>query len=346
MRPIQKIVIGCCFAIVLCAGSLAEAQTGAQCKTFVAYQSFQPASPGAYACSSPNENGSVIDCTLKTNMCAPPAGAIETQCAACMAAHAGKPIDLANGDTYIIQTDLSVPGLGGGLALTRTWNSVWPATQSAFSTTGIFGVNWRSTYEERIFIGSDNYIKYSRNDGSFWSFGYVSASNGISLYGVAAPANASVTLAASSTQWTLTFKNAEQRVFDMTSGSLLSIIDRNGNTTQLAYDGANRLVSVTDPASRHLYFNYANPSNMYLVTSVTSDFGISTSYSYDSQGRLTQVTRPDATTWSFQYNAQSLITAVLDSEGKVLESHTYDSLGRGLTSSRAGGVEAVTVTYP
>jgi len=59
-------------------------------------------------------------------------------------------------------------------------------------------------------------------------------------------------------------------------------------------------------------------------------------------------TKPDMTTVSFQYNDPNptLITAVLDSNGKVLESHTYDSQARGLTSSRAGGVEAVTIKYP
>ena len=57
------------------------------------------------------------------------------------------------------------------------------------------------------------------------------------------------------------------------------------------------------------------------------------------------VTKPDLTTVSFQYGSNSLISAVLDSSGKVLESHTYDSSGRGLTSSRAGGVEALTVSY-
>jgi YD repeat-containing protein len=126
---------------------------------------------------------------------------------------------------------------------------------------------------------------------------------------------------------------------------LTTIIDRNGNTTTLTYDSANRLATVTDPASRHLYFGYGSPSS-YLVTSVTSDFGISLSYAYDAQGRLTLVTNPDLTTVTYTYNSQSLITSVTDSNGKVLESHTYDSNGRGLTSSRAAGVEAVTLTYP
>jgi YD repeat-containing protein len=149
------------------------------------------------------------------------------------------------------------------------------------------------------------------------------------------------------TTWTLNFQNGEQRIFDATSGRLLSIADRNGNTTRLTYDASFRLITVTDPASRHLYFTYAN-STSFLVTSVTSDVGISLSYSYDTQSRLMQYTKPDNTTVSFQYNSlnPNVITAVLDQNGKVLESHTYDGSGRGLTSSRAGGVEAVTITYP
>jgi YD repeat-containing protein len=207
---------------------------------------------------------------------------------------------------------------------------------------GLFGPNWRSTYEERVFVGSDNYIKYSRSDGSFWSFAYAGAA-----YAPVAPANATATLTLDSnyTFWTLTFQNGEQRIFNYTSGALTSIIDRNGNTTQLTYDALNRLITVADPGGRHLYFGYANNSSR-LITSVTSDVGISLSYAYDSQGRLNQITKPDLTTLSFTYDSNSLITAVKDTAGKILESHTYDSQGRGLTSSRANGVESVTVSYP
>jgi YD repeat-containing protein len=93
-----------------------------------------------------------------------------------------------------------------------------------------------------------------------------------------------------------------------------------------------------------LYFGYNGAG--FLVTGITSDIGVSTSYSYDTQGRLSLVTKPDLTTLSFQYNSNSRITAVMDMQGKVLESHTYDLLGRGLTSSRALGVDALTVSYP
>jgi YD repeat-containing protein len=253
---------------------------------------------------------------------------------------AQSPVSLASGDTYIKQVDVTLPGLGGGLSLTRTWNSVWPPLLAVYSN-GMFGPYWRSTYEEQIVTPADHYIRYLRGDGTAWVFG----GSGSGQFQVAAPANIPATLFAGTSNLVLTFQNGEQRQFNRSSGLLTSIIDRNGNTTQLTYDNSNRLVTVTSPASQHLYFNYQSGSSL-LVTSVTSDFGVTYSYSYDAQGRLSQVTKPDQTTVSFTYNTQSQITQVTDSNGKVLESHTYDSNRRGLTASQANGVNAVTLTYP
>lgn len=257
---------------------------------------------------------------------------------------AGNPICLANGDTFIAQTDVRIPGLGGGLSLARTWGSVWPVSLSTFQS-GIFGPNWRSTYEERIVVGADSYLRYVRGDGTFWAFGVGGSST--NSWVVSAPANIAATLSTNTntnSYYTLTLQNGEQRRFDPNTGNLIAIIDHNGNTTTVAYDSSGRLSTVTDPASRTLTFNYTGSST--LVTSVSSSVGISLSYTYDTQGRLIQVTKPDQTAVSFAYNSQSLITAVTDSNGKTLESHTYDSSNRGLTSVRANGVDAVTITYP
>jgi YD repeat-containing protein len=258
---------------------------------------------------------------------------------------ASQPINLTNGNTYIQETDVRLPGLGGGLTLERTWNSIWPASISTFQT-GMFGPNWRSTYEERVFSGSGEYtgyMVYLRADGGFWVF---AAGTG-STWNLTAPANVIATLTQNgTTSWTLAFQNGAKRIFSYTSGSLTSIADPNGNTTQLSYDGSNRLATITDPASRTLTFTYGNSSFPNVVTSLSSSVGISLSYSYDTQGRLSQFTKPDLTTVSFTYNSQSLITAVTDSNGKTLESHTYDGNGRGLTAARANGVEAVTISYP
>lgn len=123
---------------------------------------------------------------------------------------------------------------------------------------------------------------------------------------MAAPANVAADLEQGLTYWTLTFQNGEQRHFDNATGNLIAIIDRNGNTTQITYDSSNRLTTVTDAAPRHLTFTYGSPSS-YLVTGVSSDVGLSLTYSYDNQGRLSTVTKPDLSTISFAYNTQSLI---------------------------------------
>jgi YD repeat-containing protein len=195
-------------------------------------------------------------------------------------------------------------------------------------------------------VGSDYFMKYARADGSFWSFGRSSSG-----WAPVSPADAVAKLVLQGNwvnggPWILTFQAGEQRLFSLTTGLLTQIIDRNGNATLITYDSSNRLATVTSASSQHLYFNYGSTSFPNVVTSVTSDFGLTLSYAYDGQGRLIQVTQPDSTTVSFTYNSQSQITAVTDSNGKLLESHTYDSAGRGLTSSEANGINSVTVSYP
>jgi YD repeat-containing protein len=103
---------------------------------------------------------------------------------------------------------------------------------------------------------------------------------------------------------------------------------------------------VTDAVGRSLSFTYGSPSS-FLVTGVTASVGsFAVTYNYDTSGRLSQVVYPDQSTVNFAYDSQSLISSVTDSQGKVLESHTYDSNQRGLTSSQANGVNGVTITYP
>lgn len=346
----KYLIVGSVAAVIVAGLTARATAQSVQCKGSVAC-SWYSLSPGsgclpylptiAYACFTSGPWSA--QCTVNGTACAP-----APYCPKCNTA--SHPIDLATGDTYITETDVRIPGLGGGLILARTWNSI---AFGAISVFGMFGANWTSSFEETVYAGSDNYMHYARGDGSIWSLGFSGYQNstGNPEYAVTGPGNEAVTLIQALAQtpplWMLNFQNGEQRVFDGISGRLLSITDRNGNSTQLSYDASFRIVTVTDPASRHLYFSYGNPSS-FLVTSVTSDFGVSLSYTYDSMGRLTQYTKPDNTTVSFQYNDPnpSLITAVLDSNGKILESHTYNSCGQGASGSRAGGVEAVTVSYP
>jgi YD repeat-containing protein len=323
--------------ILLCVG--VWAQGGNSCQSLAIWYWPDPV-PAGWVCNIPGQGPFSMLCVVPSGSCPP-----LTWCPQCQqfVPVSGAPINLTNGNTYIKQRDIAIPGLGGGLNLERNWNSIWPASEPT-SAVGMFGPNWRSTFEERISAGTGNavgYEVYSRSDGGLWYFGGTGSSLTLS-----SPASATATLTSGSSYWTLNFQNGEQRRFDNASGSLISIIDRNGNATQLTYNGSHQLTTITDPASRTLTFTYGTSCSPALVTGVSASVGPALSYSYDTSCRLIQVTKPDLTTVSFTYNTSSLITSVTDSHGVILESHTYDSSGRGLTSSRAGGVEAVTISYP
>jgi hypothetical protein len=116
-----------------------------------------PLPPGANSCQW---NGPwSTACQIPTYQCSP------APCPTCNKAEASNPIDLASGNTYMQQSDVRLPGLGGGLTLARTWNSQSPGY-------GMFGQGWTSSVEEKVYVGSDNLIKQQRADGSVWSYGF------------------------------------------------------------------------------------------------------------------------------------------------------------------------------
>ncbi len=339
--------IGLFLGLTVCWGSSATAQSvppNASCLALTDWWPFPDGYPPGWFYYAPYPGTYVVTIASYKASCP------HVPCVQCSkgapSVSGGRPIYLTSGDTYVEDQDVSLPGLGRGLSLIRRWDSMWPSAQIS-SSIGMFGPNWRSTYEERIFMGGDNWLTYARGNGGYWAFG-LAATGGMGTFSLAAPSNVSATLVANigASDWVVTFQDGEKRHFNPATGLLTSIVDRNGNTTQLTYDGTGRLTTVTDPAGRHLYFQYGTGASANLVTGVTSDFGVSLSYSYDANGRLAQVTKPDLTTITYTYNSASQITQVTDSNGKILESHTYDSKGRGLTSSRANGVEALTLTYP
>jgi RHS repeat-associated protein len=262
-------------------------------------------------------------------------------CSSGSCAEVGHPINVMNGNTWIEHTDYSLPGLAGGIPLHRTWNSLWNL-RSPIEVNGHFGYSWRSTYEERLQTIAGGYTKYWLANGNYWNFRYDSIN---SVYYLVTPVDAYASLTADPLTSTraITFKDGSQKVFN-SGGYLIKVIDRNGNTTNIAHDASNRITTITDPANRVLTFNYTGSSR--LVTTIQDAVGIAASYTYDANSRLTRVTYSDGSQINYdQNNAQWLITSVTDKDGKLLEGHTYDGSYRGLTSYRANNVDKVTVTY-
>ena len=283
--------------------------------------------------------GNWLYITLTTWASATNLGPCDTDCKA----QAGAPINVTTGNVWAQQRDYSVPGLGGGLNLVRTWNSLFGAT-AAYSYAGMFGLYWMSTYEESLTgPDSNNYLTYWKGDGSSWSFYYNSV---LSSYTLASPPNVRAQLVSNPTGgFTLTLADGTKKVFN--GQYLLStIIDRNGNQTTVAYDSSYRITSVTPPGGGALSFTYGDSNNPWQVTKVQDAVGTVATYTYDSTSRLTQVSFPDGSALNFTYDPNSsMLLSVTDSQGKLIEAHTYDSQNRGLTSTRANGVDSVSLSY-
>jgi RHS repeat-associated protein len=252
----------------------------------------------------------------------------------------GSPINFTNGDVWIEDTDYSIPGLGGGINVSRTWNSLWTGT-SPIQQVGMFGDSVISSFEERLQMLTGGSVRYWRANGDIWVFSYSTLN---STYSLDTPGNqrAFLTVDSGANQKTVTFLDGSAAVFNQ-AGYLIATKDRNGNQLSVTLDGSNRITSVTDAGSRTLTFNHNGASN--LVASISDSTGAAATYTYDGNSRLTNVTYPDGGQLNYAYDSNGLITAVTDAGGFTLETHTYDGNRRGLTSARASGVDSITVAY-
>jgi hypothetical protein len=98
--------------------------------------------------------------------------------------HAGHPVNIGNGNTWVESTDYSIPGLAGGMQLTRTWNSLW-IDSLPVETVGTLGYAWRTNYDERLQAATGGGMNYWTKEGDEWTFTYDSLKQRVHL-GIAA----------------------------------------------------------------------------------------------------------------------------------------------------------------
>ena len=234
----------------------------------------------------------------------------------------GDPVDCASGDFWQTFTDVSVPGRGPDLDLTRTYNDL------AATTEGIFGNGWSSSYDQHLTLGGrDGSILVSVSDGS-QMIAEPNGSGGFTLPpftddSLAPNANGTYILTERATTF-LTFSS---------TGLLVSIGDLNGYQTTLSYNGSNQLTSVTDNAGRVLQINHGANG---LVSSVVDPMGRTTIYAYDASGDLISVTNPLAGITSFTYNSNAQMLTMTDPRGGAV-TNTYDTQGRVVSQTDPAG---------
>lgn len=212
---------------------------------------------------------------------------------------------------------------------------------------GLFGAGWSSSYEVRVDhsagvsaivrLADGLNLPYTENLGTF-----------------SPPAGVHHDLVRHSNgTWSMTRTDQSKYEFN-TSGKLVAIKDRNGNTVTVTRDGNQRITSVMCPSGRSLTFAY-NGSG--LVSSVTDPTNRVWTFAYNGSGQLTGVTYPtlggQSHTRSFSYDSAHNILTETDLRGNVW-TWTYDSQDRmtswknplNQTTSFSYGSTATIITRP
>lgn len=217
-------------------------------------------------------------------------------------------------------TDVSVPGLAGGLVFTRTYNST-------DTKTGPFGLGWTHSYHSRL-VQAGTAVSVFRPSGRFATFARESDGSyraPLATHDVLRelPDGTFLLQTKDHTSWTYSGE-----------GHLLSVADRNGQAVSLAYDAEGRLVSVREPTGRQVQLVYNADGR---VVALVDPEGRTTTYSYDPQQQLSTVVQPGGPVWQYSYDAVGRLAEVVDPDGIVRTRNTYDARGRVVTQEEAGG---------
>lgn len=252
----------------------------------------------------------------------------------------GDPINTATGDFWRTFTDLTVPGPGDALDLTRTYASNLAAVK------GRFGYGWTDSYAMSLSFSSDD-VTVNQGDGS--QVTYDPTGGG----GFTGPSWDFATLTKVGSDYEYTRDSGQIYDFNA-SGNLTSEIDRDGDTTSLSYNSKHELTKVKDPAGRSLTFDYNAAGE---TTSVTGPGGLTTRYTYNSDGNLITAKNAGGGIWKFIYDVHHHLLTMADPMGRTTTNvytgsqvtKQIDPLHHVTTysySSPGAGLETTVVTDP
>ena len=184
-------------------------------------------------------------------------------------------VNTASLNLIIQETDLSYSGRGPGVQITRTYNA-------DDSRDGPFGRSWTFNYNVSLTENPGGTVDIRRETSTIHRFTSAGGGNYYSPKGV-------YDTLVKNGDGTFSLKLKGSKViqkFD-SSGKLISITDRNGNSITFQYDSNNRLIKITDAVSRVTTLNYGTNGK---ISSIVDPLGRAVSYSYDANNNLISTT--------------------------------------------------------
>lgn len=272
-------------------------------------------------------------------------------------------VNVANGNLVLQHTDLSVPGRGLKLRLTRAYNASRDHLNSVLGKGWSLGVSdgegMLDTVVDSVLsldvmrivetFGHEDQFDFYDGDGTRHHFVKGGAEGVLEWH---TPPGLNLTLSEHDDSGTrvMRFTRPDGVVYEFrpfgaapnTDYRLNAISDRNGNTMSFTYT-SDKLTRITDPEGRTLDLAY---SGAYLSSSTYTAKGITrqTSYTVDANARLVSVTEAvgtgSARTTAYAYAAYGL-SSITDPRGNAT-AFDYDLTGRvASTTDRTGQTSTV-----
>lgn len=224
-----------------------------------------------------------------------------------------------------------VPPIGASMKVKVAYNQredSQPANFTFFNVGQKWTLNWLTYVTDDPTNAGGNVSRYLSGGGAYYYTGYSAGTGRFTQQSD----DGSVLLLASQSPiaYHRLLANGGVEVYSQSDGSsayprkifLSQVIDPQGNTVTLNYDGQLRLTSITDARGRQTTFSYGQPYWPLAVTQITDPFGRSAILRYDNSGRLTSITDVIGLTSSFVYDANSLINQMTTPYGTTTFSYT------------------------
>jgi RHS repeat-associated protein len=258
----------------------------------------------------------------------------EQPCHRCNGTGFGSPVDVATGEEYYTDTDVSFSG-PFGLSFTR-------AHSSQSIGTNALGANWQNNFDAHLDLSQLSTQTVAFFDETNKPFYF----NNVPTTGSVYDSNSGDTLTVSAGP-AYVVSDFSSRKWDFDSkGELTGLADRFGNVQTITRDATvghnDRILTVTDPLSRKLCFYYDTSNRITELSwlangacpSSAPTSGTLVKLAYDSgtaciTGELCSVTEPDGKKWTYQYLndgspfASADLTQIVDPQGDPEEINTY-----------------------
>jgi len=244
----------------------------------------------------------------------------------------GDPVNIVNGNVYVVKTDLSVPAPGMPFEFTRSYNST-------SEEDGPLGVGWTHDYDLKLRLPEDElmplFIKVEKGREVL----FTKKNPGEYIPGRGEYSN----LTQTETGFLWEKKDKKKYFFD-SDGILQKIQDKIGNTVLLRYDELGNLITVEDTAGRSYQFAYDTHRR---ITGISDPTGRTVTYQYDGSGNLIKVIDPMGGETTYEYTDPNDVHNITRKkiDGDFIFTYDYDDEDRCIHASGTSGEMGNTFGY-